>query len=194
MTDILFLSDCSLSVEKEKNKFIGMINSIIYNQQDVNQNGRLTLIKFNDRVVPDCIYLSKPFKDVEQLVSYDCSGMTALYRTINYCLESKEEEKLNEICIILTDGCDNASPMCEKEFCKEIIEEMKGKGMKFIFLGLDKKSIKCGIELGVNLCILYNLTSKSLKATVEEINTQIRRNVPIDDVIDMSTMFGKMSL
>jgi len=150
-TDIICILDMSGSMRSLKDEVIGAFNRFVTEQQELPGKAKLSLILFDDvyELIHDRIALDK----VPELTSevYSPRGMTALNDAIGKTiLNMKKKDKKKVICMIQTDGAENAS----QEFSgingqnkiKELIKEKEELGWKFMFLGanIDAQQVATG--------------------------------------------------
>src|SRR4051812_46552809 len=107
-SDIIFILDNSGSMESMGNVPITSLRNFVKEQTQICPKSRFTLLTFNHKVetVYDNILLNQ-YRDFD----FKPFGTTALYDAVGFAINSKSQtfNNTNVVCIILTDGCDNAS-------------------------------------------------------------------------------------
>lgn len=144
--DIFFILDRSGSMYGSENDTINGYNSFIEKQLSKNQNIKVTTILFDNEY--ETLYSQKPIKDIKPLTSteYFVRGSTALLDAIGKTVTNYERTTNNALCIITTDGLENASKEFNKKQIKEMIENHK---WNFIFIGSGIDSYAEAKQIGI---------------------------------------------
>lgn len=163
-TEVIFILDKSGSMDKIKNDAIGGYNSFIDEQKRIKDDTTFTLVLFDSGYKK--IYESLSFDDIENLTeeTYVPSSMTALYDAIGITIEThlnKENKADRVLCVIMTDGEENASKKYTKTAINNIIEEQKKNGWEFIFMGANIDAFKEGAAIGVSGGNAFNFAATS---------------------------------
>jgi len=114
----------------------------------------MSLTKFNSNGI-QIVYTNKDVREVSLLDtnSYIPNAMTPLYDAIAKTVEfvDKELVKKNKpkiVCVIMTDGEENASKDHTKFSITELIKEKEKEGWNFVFLGANQDAWLVGQSLG----------------------------------------------
>ena len=158
--DIICVLDRSGSMGSIKNDAIGGYNTFLEDQKNVEGIARLTNILFNTE------YLIKEnnvdIRDVAPFNtdSYKTSGSTALYDAIGKTIDDRiewlssvpaSERPEKTLCVILTDGEENASRRYSKSQIKSKITEMREDfNWEFIFLAANQDAMLAADSIGVS--------------------------------------------
>jgi hypothetical protein len=137
VVDIVYIFDRSGSMANLMSDAIGGFNSFVKEQQIVDGEAYLTLVAFDDRV--EIIHDRVDVKNVPELTIDKIAprGMTALRDAIGQSI-SKMPETFNVICLIQTDGFENASTEWTSKAIKELIASREAAGWKFEYVGIGK--------------------------------------------------------
>ena len=129
-----------------------------------------TLTKFNSaktEVVHAAVNIDKVRNLDEQ--SYIPTEMTPLYdaiaKTIFAAQERVEGKKMNVLCVIMSDGEENASKEYTRVKLFDLIKLKERDGWTFVYLGANQDSYKVGQAIGINLSNVANYDqNKTTKA------------------------------
>lgn len=139
----LIILDESGSMESIKQATIDSVNETIQSirtaqEQNEDQEYYVSFVTFNDRV--KCIYPCKHISNVHEItrVMYFPDRCTALYDAIGISLNAlytnvEAEDKV--LVTIVTDGYDNVSRKYDCRTIKSYIDELKGMGWVFTYIG-----------------------------------------------------------
>jgi Mg-chelatase subunit ChlD len=161
ITEIAVVIDESGSMGSCRSDVIGGFNTFIKDQRKLDGEARITLTVFNteSRVV----YSGKDIHEDGILLtekSYRPGGGTALFdavgKTINDVSSRIEDLRESEkpsrvICLIMTDGYENASKEFKPEHIAKRIAEFRKHDWEFLFIGADEKSITEAKSFGVSM-------------------------------------------
>lgn len=180
---ILYLLDESGSMQVMGNEPVSALNAFVKDQRSLfkdDDKTTLTLFTFNDRtkLKVDNLILSE-VKIFEHNKDYLPSGLTALYDAISKAIDhmkTKEDYK-NVICVILTDGEENASITATKDSVKNQIDDLQSNyGWKFIYVGANQDSYKEGSKIGVTNCSDFETCPGGLLKITRGISDGISRH------------------
>lgn len=145
--DLFFILDRSGSMRSATNDTINGFNAFIEKQQCKNQNIFVTLILFDDEY--EVLYRRVPIKEVKVLTDkeYFVRGCTALLDAVGRTVSTYERESRKAMCVINTDGFENASREYTREQIKDMVETS---GWEFIFIGADIDSYAEGSRMGIS--------------------------------------------
>lgn len=144
--DLFFILDRSGSMYSATTDTINGFNAFIEKQQCKNQNIFVTLILFDDGY--EVLYHRVPIKEVKVLTNdeYYTRGCTALLDAVGRTVSSYNRESRKAMCVINTDGLENASREYTREQIKNMVETC---GWEFIFIGADIDSYAEGSRIGI---------------------------------------------
>lgn len=97
-------------------------------------------------------YLDKPLAEVPDLdtSTYEPRGMTPLYDAIGEITRRITDTKGRPVlCVVITDGLENASQEFTKDAIKALIKQKEGEGWTWVFLGANIDSYAAGGSIGV---------------------------------------------
>lgn len=152
-TDIIYVGDCSGSMESMGKEPLNALNAFIEDQKkntDNDTDPQLYLYLFDHTIK---VQQFGSLGDFTRLKSYPSGGTTALLDCIGTAITNYEHTGRNNpvVFVILTDGLENAS----KEFTQGQIREMISSReapngeWKFVFLASNQDSFSTGSSLGI---------------------------------------------
>jgi hypothetical protein len=147
--DIIMVIDESGSMERMGSEPVKAINSFISDQKNICDRSTFTLWKFNSKATK--VLDNIPMKDVPEFTDYKPDMMTALNDAICDAINTKlaHSNNRNAICVILTDGIENASTKYESKDTNKIIETAKKEyNWTFIYLAANQDSFNVGTSMG----------------------------------------------
>ena len=160
MSDIIVIIDESSSMDVMGNEPKDAANTFINEQKNCSGDTKISLYTFNDKV--KCVIDEKPIKDVGLFTEYSPCGMTALNDAIGTAINKKlsSGRSKNVICLIITDGLENASVECHN-ISLMISKAERQHQWKFIYIGANHDVFAVGKGLGINgaMCAAYNQTA-----------------------------------
>lgn len=125
---------------------------------DTETDYTLTLIQFScgggaDQPQLTVSYTERPLAEVQdlKLEEYNPNGRTPLYDAIGECVRRvKEVQGRAQICVIITDGEENASVEFTKESIKALVAQKEAEKWTFVFLGanIDSYAASSGLGMG----------------------------------------------
>lgn len=139
----LIILDESGSMQSIKQAAIDSVNETIQSiraaqERNEDQDHYVSFVTFNDQV--KCVYPCKHISDVHEItrVMYFPDCCTALYDAIGISLNAlrtnvEPEDKV--LVTIVTDGYENASRKYTREVINSYIDELKGMGWVFTYIG-----------------------------------------------------------
>lgn len=178
--DIIFVLDKSGSMYPLENDTIGGFNGLIDKQKEEGKQDKalVSVVLFNNR--SQLLYERLPLSEIGQMTKKDYStqGTTALldalgdtitqiaksYETEEY-LASKAKPKV--LCVVITDGQENASCEYSYEDIKKLVSSQQEKGWEFLFLGANIDAITEASRLGIR---------QSNAATYRNDSTGVKKN------------------
>ena len=157
--DLFFILDRSGSMSGSERDTINGFNAFIEKQAVKKQNIRVTTILFDDKY--QVLYSRKPISEVKPLTEkeYYVRGCTALLDSIGKTVNSYKNEVGSAMCIITSDGYENASREYDRDQIRRIIESC---GWEFVFIGADIDSYAEASRIGIRKSRVanYNKTAK----------------------------------
>ena len=137
LLDIVCVLDRSGSMFGSENEVIEGFNTFIAKQKEARPS-LVTLVQFDHEY--EVVYDSMPVAEVPLLTKdkYCPRGSTALYDALGRVLSSRrpsEEEKVNRVLLIITDGGENASHEFTQEKVSTLISEQEDHGAKVLYIG-----------------------------------------------------------
>lgn len=150
--DIIFILDESGSMASMGSEPIQSTNKFIREQQAtlVGDGTTFTLWKFSDS--PTLVIDDKDLAEITAFTEYNPSGMTALYDAIGKAINTKlaKTRHDNVVCVILTDGEENASTKFNNSTIKKMISDAEhDHDWKFIYLGANQDAYAVGSSFGM---------------------------------------------
>ncbi|SDA49266.1 VWA domain-containing protein [Methanobrevibacter millerae] len=146
--DLIFILDKSGSMYDLVEDTIGGYNSYIERERAKGENILVTLVLFDTEY--KMLYSRKPIEEVEKLTSkeYFADGCTALLDAVGRTIVSFDKElKGKVLCVITTDGLENASKEFSKDQVKDLIES---RDWEFLFIGANIDSYGEAFTLGID--------------------------------------------
>jgi Mg-chelatase subunit ChlD len=139
---LVFILDTSGSMERIQEETTASMRKFFREQPD---DMEVTYVTFSDE---HTIHPKKPAKHYAN-ASLQPDGCTALYDTLKAVFELyKDEQQI--MCVILTDGQDNASNTHRREINQHVTRLKKEKGWTFLFLGANQDSFTESSSMGIN--------------------------------------------
>jgi hypothetical protein len=167
--DLFFILDRSGSMSGSERDTINGFNAFIEKQAVKKQNIRVTPILFDDKY--QVLYSRKPISEVEALTEkeYYVRGCTALLDSIGKTVNSYKNEVGSTMCIITSDGYENASREYDRDQIRRIIESC---GWEFVFIGADIDSYAEASRIGIRKSRVanYNKTAEGHKEMYDACN------------------------
>ncbi|MBV1756487.1 MAG: hypothetical protein KMY55_01465 [Dethiosulfatibacter sp.] len=161
--EIIFIMDRSGSMAGSESDTIGGYNTMIIQQNEEDGEANLTTTLFDREVsfLHDGVNIKtvKPITNREYFVRgstalFDAVGETIIRvsERIKYdrsCSELEADNSKNVLCVIMTDGYENASRKFTKTDVKNLIAEKELIGWEFIYLGADIKDSREAERMGI---------------------------------------------
>lgn len=167
--DLFFILDRSGSMSGSERDTINGFNAFIEKQAVKKQNIRVTTILFDDKY--QVLYSRKPISEVKPLTEkeYYVRGCTALLDSIGKTVNSYKNEVGSAMCIITSDGYENASREYDRDQIRRIIENC---GWEFVFIGADIDSYTEASRIGIRKSRVanYNKTAEGHKEMYDACN------------------------
>jgi hypothetical protein len=179
---ILYIMDESGSMSSMGVEPIQSINDFIKEQKCISSTSlddpevTFTLFKFSNDVI--CSIDDISLSEVEEFTHYIPNGMTALYDAIGKSIDHMKTKPSfnNVVCVILTDGAENASKTYNQSNVKSLIKEMEEEyNWTFIYVGANQDSYKNGGCVGVTQCANFSTLPGGLLEITRAISDGICR-------------------
>lgn len=160
LTEIIFIIDKSGSMHHLVDDTIGGFNSFVEEQKEEDGEAKLTTVLFSS--ARQKLYDGLDIREVPQMdrKQYFASGTTAMLDAIGETIDEvqqridntpEKERPAHILCVITTDGMENASHTYSKTQIQNMIEhQTKGHGWEFIFLGANMDAVHEASALGIN--------------------------------------------
>lgn len=116
-------------------------------------NAKFTLTKFDSEKF-EVVHSAVPLKEVKKLSreNYRPRAMTNLYDAIAKTIKEAEtaigKSKANVLCVVMTDGQENASKEYTREKLSQLIKQKEKDGWTFVYLGANQDSFQEAGALG----------------------------------------------
>jgi hypothetical protein len=166
-------------MDSMKNEPIQATNRFIKEQQETlpGDGSTFTLWKFSDQLTK--VYDDTDLRKVKPLDDYVPGGMTALYDAIGRAISTKMAKVKHEnvVCVILTDGEENASKEYKQDQIRKMIKDAEtDHAWKFLYLGANQDAFQNGGNLGVahTACTSFSATPDGFSQAVQQTSAGIR--------------------
>lgn len=155
--ELVFILDRSASMAGLEEDTITGFNTMLRKQKEQKGEVKVTTVLFDD--VIEELYFREKIEDVSQMADkqYFARGCTALLDAVGktiqkIVLSGRAEKKKTDsvICVIVTDGFENASKKYTYESLKKLIEKQKKVGWEFLFLGANMDAVREAANFGIS--------------------------------------------
>lgn len=112
----------------------------------------VTLTQFDSDKI-DVVYNNRPLKEVKDLTrdNYVPGAMTPLYDAIGLTIKKADKVKdVTKICVIITDGYENASREYDLKAIKKLVQDREKKDWRFMYLGANQDAWNVSGEMGIS--------------------------------------------
>ena len=168
-THLIIVLDASGSMSSIQDDIKGSFNEFLKKQRDETGKTVFDLFQFNDEV-------RRPVKSADLahfhddlMAKYDCSGCTAHNDAVCIAIDTvghkfadmpESERPEHVLCVIITDGMENASREYTSKDVKKRIEHQKtAYNWQFQFLSADQDAFAAGESLGIDHDGCMNFTN-----------------------------------
>lgn len=167
-----FILDETGSMDGCKDATISGFNEYVDNLKRQNGKIRFSLTKFNSEKI-DRPFIKTPIKDVTHLSNrtYNPANMTPLYDAIGRTVKSLDKEKGKVLCVIMTDGEENASKEYKREDIFKMIKRKEKDGWSFVFLGANQDAWKTSQSLGMYAGNTMSYNTRDTRKTFLNVGT-----------------------
>jgi hypothetical protein len=156
--DVIVVFDESGSMSSMGNEPLEAMNAFVDEQKTCATKGaRFSLYRFGTDVQLDVDDID--LRDVKNVTKYTPGGLTALNDAICTAIHDKlkKKKKDNVVCVVITDGAENASQKYSRTDLQKLVEEVKiGHNWTFIYLGANQDSVEVGNGMGLEHCANFN--------------------------------------
>lgn len=151
---VTLILDETGSMQHCKGAAIAGFNEYLKTLRQMPMPVRFTLTLFNSSKL-EVRHRSEPVTRVPELTeqTYQPEDTTPLYDAIGWTLTAAGREAAQEakkLCVILTDGLENASREYTRDGIARMIKEYEGCGWTFVYLGADHDAWTAGRDLGIS--------------------------------------------
>jgi len=179
MANVLMLLDASLSMQRMGTEPVDSVNEFMHDQVGV--EARITLATFNS--VIDFVLDDHALHETIRFDEYRPNGRTALHDAVCEGILRKLKGSANRdvVCVIITDGLENASQKFDEEDTKRLIESTQTEfGWRFIYLAANQDASTSGRRLGIRECANFLPTRPgNLLALTRQTSSAILRRRPL---------------
>lgn len=175
-THLIVILDASGSMSSIQDDIKGSFNEFLKKQREEPSKTVFDLFQFNDEVKRPVNSVDLAHFHDDLMARYDCSGCTALNDAVCIAIDTvgrefaempESERPEHVLCVIITDGLENASREFSSKDVKARIErQMTAYSWQFLFLAANQDAFASGASLGIdhNFC-------KNFMANFEGVNT-----------------------
>lgn len=181
-THIIFVLDASGSMRTIQSDIKGSFNAFLDKQREESGKTVFDLFQFNNTVKRIVKSADLALFHDDLMAKYECSGCTALndavctaIDTVGHEFADMPEENRPEhvLCVIITDGLENASCDFTTQDVKERIEHQKTKyNWEFVYLAADPDAFDAGEDLGFDnkSCMAFSHDHEGVEFLCEYMN------------------------
>ena len=159
-THLIIVLDASGSMSSIQDDIKGSFNEFLKKQREESGKTVFDLFQFNDEVVRLVKSADLAQFHDDLMAKYDCTGCTALNDAVCIAIDTvghefadmdEEERPEHVLCVIITDGMENASREYTSKDVKSRIEHQKNAyNWQFQFLAADQDAFATGESLGID--------------------------------------------
>lgn len=159
LTEMVFILDRSGSMGGLEKETIEGFNNLLKKQKKEKGEALITTMLFSDEF--NLVHDRQPIRTVEPLTQeeyfvYGCTALLdAIGLTISHIKKARKEMPKKDrpdrtIVVIITDGMENSSHLCNYAEIRERIAKCKKKDWEFLFLGANMDAIAEAAKFGIN--------------------------------------------
>lgn len=172
---ILDESGSMCSIKKEAVDSVNETMQTIRSAEKKNENQEhfVSLVTFNDDV--KTVYACAPVKEVQELTAetYSPDCCTALYDAMGMSLNALRPKVAADdrvLVTIVTDGYENASREYNGRAIKALVDELKGKGWVFAYIGANQDVEQVAATISITNTMTFQATSEGTQCMSRRIN------------------------
>lgn len=174
----LIILDESGSMQSIKKEAIDSVNETVQTiraaeKKNDDQEHFVSLVTFNDnaKTVYDCV----PAKEVKELTAetYRPNCCTALSDAMGMSLNAlrpKVAEDDRVLVTVVTDGYENASREYSGKAIKALVDELKGKGWVFAYIGANQDVEQVAATISITNTMTFQTTSEGTQQMTQRVN------------------------
>ena len=184
-THLIIILDASGSMSKIQDDVKGSFNEFLKKQREAEGRTVFDLYQFNDEAVRIVKSADLAQFHDDLMSRYKCTGCTALNDAICIAMDTigqefanmpEEERPEHVLCVIITDGEENASKEYTTEDVKDRIEHQKTKyNWQFEFLEANQDAFETGESFGLDEddCMDFECDSEGVELLCEYVEDRI---------------------
>ena len=167
-THLIIVLDASGSMSSIQDDIKGSFNEFLKEQREEPGKTVFDLFQFNDEVRRSVKSADLSLFHDDLMARYNCSGCTALNDAVCKAIDKvghefaempEDERPEHVLCVIITDGMENASREHTSQDVKDRIEHQKTKyNWQFEFLAADQDAFAAGQAFGIDYDSCMNFT------------------------------------
>lgn len=174
----LIILDESGSMQGIKKEAIDSVNETVQTirsaeKKNEDQEHFVSLVTFNDNIktVYDCV----PAREVDELTeeTYCPDCCTALYDAMGISLNALRPKVVKDdrvLVTIVTDGCENSSREYSSKAIKALVDELKGKGWVFAYIGANQDVEQVSASISITNAMVFHATSEGTRCMTQCVN------------------------
>lgn len=177
----LIILDESGSMQSIKRTTINGVNETVQTiraaqKKHENQEHFVSLVTFNSEAVKN-VYECSPVTEVRELTDdrYTPNCGTPLYDAMGSALNALRPKVAPDdkvLVTIVTDGEENSSREYDGNAIKSLVNELKGKGWVFVYIGANQNVEQVAATISVTNVMNFQATPKGTSAMMELVNTK----------------------
>lgn len=177
----LIILDESGSMQTIKRATINGVNETVQTiraaqKKHENQEHFVSLVTFNSEAVKN-VYECSPVAEVRELTDerYTPNCGTPLYDAMGNALNALRPKVAPDdkvLVTIVTDGEENSSREYDGNAIKSLVNELKGKGWVFVYIGANQNVEQVAATISVTNVMNFQATPKGISAMMELVNTK----------------------
>ena len=177
----LIILDESGSMQTIKRATINGVNETVQTiraaqKKHENQEHFVSLVTFNSEAVKN-VYECSPVPEVRELTDdrYTPNCGTPLYDAMGNALNALRPKVAPDdkvLVTIVTDGEENSSREYDGNAIKSLVNELKGKGWVFVYIGANQNVEQVAATISVTNVMNFQATPKGTSAMMELVNTK----------------------
>jgi uncharacterized protein YegL len=175
--EIVIVLDRSGSMGCIKSDMEGGLNEFIDKQKKEPGECSVTLTQFDDKY--EVVFSGMPLCDVPkiEIVPRNCTALLdAVGRTVHAVVKRhsdtpEEKRPKRTLCVIITDGQENASQEFKLADVKALIEDQRAKGWEFVYFGANQDAFAEGGRMGIVQNFHFHADAKGTEQVSEQMTS-----------------------